>query len=60
MNIEEAKKYLAEGHFKVGSMKPKVEAGIRFIEKGGDRSVIGSLFSAVAALEGRDGTTITK
>lgn len=60
MNIEEAKKYLAEGHFKVGSMKPKVEAGIRFIENGGDRSVIGSLFSAVAALEGRDGTTITK
>jgi len=60
MNLKDAKKYLAEGHFKEGSMKPKIEAGISFIENGGDKSVIGNLFSAGAALENRDGTTIVK
>lgn len=60
MNAEEAKKYLTEGHFKEGSMKPKIEAGISFVENGGDKSVIGNLFSAGASLESRDGTTIVK
>lgn len=60
MNLEEAKRYLAEGHFKEGSMRPKIEAGIRFLEHGGEKSIIGSLFSANSIIEGKSGTTITK
>jgi len=60
MSLEEAKRYLAEGHFKEGSMKPKIEASIKFVENGGEKSVIGSLFSASSAIKGESGTTITK
>jgi carbamate kinase len=59
MNLEEAKRYLSQGHFKEGSMKPKIEAGIEFLENGGERCIIGSLHSAVSALKGKSGTTIT-
>jgi carbamate kinase len=58
MSLVEAKKYLAEGHFKEGSMKPKIEAGISFLENGGDKSIIGSLFLANSAIKGKSGTTI--
>ena len=60
ITLEEAKMYLAEGHFAKGSMEPKVRAAIRFIEAGGERAVITSLDKAVAALDGKAGTTITK
>ena len=30
VTVEEMKKYVEEGHFAPGSMKPKVEAGYRF------------------------------
>jgi carbamate kinase len=59
MSLREAKRYLAQGHFKEGSMKPKIEAGIRFLENGGETSIIGSLQSASSALKGENGTTIT-
>jgi carbamate kinase len=51
---------MAEGHFKAGSMGPKVEAAVRFIEMGGEMSVIASLNNAADALAGRAGTVITK
>lgn len=59
MSVKDAKRYLADGHFKEGSMKPKIEAGIRFLENGGEKSVIGSLFYADSAVKGKRGTTIT-
>ncbi len=40
ITIDEAKKYLAEGQFAAGSMKPKVEACINFIENGGSQAII--------------------
>lgn len=58
MSVREARKYLAEGHFPAGSMGPKVEAAIRFIESGGERVYITSLEKALEALEGRAGTAI--
>jgi carbamate kinase len=58
MTIEEAKRYLKEGHFKAGSMGPKVEAALGFVERGGEQAVITSLDKAVAALEGKTGTHI--
>ena len=60
MTVAEARRYVSEKHFKEGSMKPKVESAIRFVEKGGERSIIGSLFSAGAAIKGEAGTTITR
>ncbi|MEW6398456.1 MAG: carbamate kinase, partial [Bacillota bacterium] len=47
-----------EGHFKPGSMGPKVEACCRFVEAGGSRAIIGSLMQALDALAGRAGTWI--
>lgn len=58
MTLKEAKEYLDQGHFKEGSMKPKIEAGIRFLEEGGEKSIIASLFSARSAVRGESGTTI--
>jgi len=40
LNVADAKKYLAEGQFGEGSMGPKIKAAIRFVEKGGSKSVI--------------------
>jgi carbamate kinase len=58
MTVSEAKRYLAEGHFLAGSMRPKVEACIRFIEWGGKRAIISSLDKVLEALEGKTGTHI--
>lgn len=51
--------HLIEGQFKEGSMAPKVEAAIRFVESGGERAVIADLGSLVEALEGSTGTQVT-
>ncbi len=53
-------KYAQVGHFAAGSMGPKVEAVLRFLDHGGKRAVIGYLGSLKEAVEGRTGTQITK
>ncbi|RLG81563.1 MAG: carbamate kinase [Thermoprotei archaeon] len=58
MTVSEAKKYLEEGHFKPGSMGPKILASIRFIENGGRIAIIGHLKKAYEALKGESGTRI--
>ena len=58
VTIDQAKQYLSEGHFKAGSMGPKVEAALGFVERGGDHAIITSLDKAVEALEGKTGTHI--
>jgi carbamate kinase len=52
------KNYLKEGQFKEGSMAPKVEAAIRFVEGGGDQAIIASLGRLTEALENTAGTHI--
>lgn len=59
ITVEEAKKYLDEGQFGVGSMEPKVQAAVDFIEAGGERVIITSLEMMESALNGEGGTTIT-
>jgi carbamate kinase len=49
--------YAAQGHFKAGSMGPKVEACLRFVDAGGE-SVIASLTEVGPALAGKAGTRI--
>ena len=61
MSAAEAKQYIKEGHFAPGSMLPKIEAALNFVEsKPGRISIITSLDKAVDAIEGRAGTTITE
>jgi len=58
ITIEDAKKYLAEGHFPAGSMGPKIESAIHFVESGGEKAIITSIESATSSLRGSGGTTI--
>ena len=58
ITVSEAKRYFEEGQFHVGSMGPKIEAAIRFIEGGGKRATIGHLEEALPALLGKAGTHI--
>ena len=58
ISLKEAQLYYSEGHFKAGSMGPKILAAIRFIEDGGKRSIITSLEMAGEALRGQAGTII--
>ena len=60
LSLEEAARYMKEGHFGVGSMLPKVEAAMKFVRANpGKRAIITSLERAVDALDGKTGTTIT-
>jgi carbamate kinase len=58
LSIKEAKKYLEEGHFLPGSMGPKIEAVINFMEAGGEKAIITSIEKIKEALEGKAGTEI--
>ena len=58
ITVAEAKKYIAEGHFKPGSMLPKIQACILFLEQGGHEALITSPEALPAALEGKTGTRI--
>ncbi len=58
MTLEEARKYLKEGHFKEGSMAPKIRAVIEFLEAGGKAAIITSPESIVRAIKGETGTWI--
>ena len=60
ITVAEAIKYIDEGHFAPGSMLPKVMAAIKFARRfPGKKAIITSLYKAVDALEGREGTVIT-
>lgn len=61
VTVEEMKKYVDEGHFAPGSMKPKVEAAIDFAEsKEGRVSLITLLEKAKDGIAGKTGTRISK
>ena len=54
--ILEAMSYLKEGESPIGSMGPKVEAIVEFLEKGGAAGLITRASSLTAAMAGRTGT----
>ena len=60
ITLQEIKRYMGEGHFKPGSMKPKIEAIIQFLEDGGEKAIITSPENLLRAIRGEAGTTITK
>ena len=59
MTVAEAKQYIEEGHFAPGSMLPKIQAIIKFFEKGGKKALITDPEHISDALEGKTGTWIT-
>ncbi len=59
VSAEQMRTYMEEGHFAAGSMGPKVEAALRFVEGGAGRTaVITSLDKAVEGAQGFAGTII--
>ena len=60
MDIDQAKRWLAEGHFLPGSMFTKVKACIRFLEWGGQKARIGALNESSKVIAGKAGTEIYK
>ncbi len=61
LTIDEAKKYIKEGHFASGSMLPKIEAGIDFVESNPNgQALITLLEKARDGIEGKSGTIIKK
>lgn len=58
INVSQAKKFLGEGQFLEGSMKPKIEASVQFLEAGGEEVIITNPESLFASLQGRSGTHI--
>ncbi|MFH1726113.1 MAG: carbamate kinase [Elusimicrobiota bacterium] len=58
MMVSEAKKYIKEGHFKPGSMLPKVTAVIEFLEGGGNKAIITDPRNLKKAVAGETGTHV--
>lgn len=58
VGLRELRAYKGEGHFPAGSMGPKIEAAIRFLEGGGERVIIAHIDEAMAALQEQAGTHI--
>jgi len=60
MNVAEAQRHIEAGEFAVGSMLPKIEAAIQFIESGGKQAVITDPDHLGDALEGSGGTWVVR
>jgi carbamate kinase len=58
VTVSQAKQYLAEGHFLPGSMEPKMEAAIHFLENGGRAVIITSPEKALQGFQGKTGTHV--
>ena len=60
ISVENAKKYMKEGHFGEYNMLPKLSASVSFIEKGEGRSALITSFDKLGeALKGKTGTKIS-
>ena len=60
MTVAEAKQYIAEGHFEAGTMLPKIEAAIAYLEKVPNGKVLITSMKCVKdAVKGKAGTVIT-
>jgi carbamate kinase len=58
VSLDDMKVYYRQGHFPAGSMGPKIEAAIEFLEAGGKEVIITSPELIGAAMEGKTGTRI--
>ncbi len=60
LTLDEAKQYLAEGHFAAGSMGPKIKAIISFLEDGGEEALVTDPENLMKAIRGETGTRFRK
>jgi carbamate kinase len=61
LTLAEVKRYLAEGtHFAAGSMAPKMQAVVGYLERGGTKAIITRPENMERALAGQGGTAITR
>ena len=61
ITVDEAKRYISEGHFAPGSMLPKVEAAVEFAASGENRTALITLLEkAKDGIAGKTGTLISK
>ena len=58
VTIDQMQQYLDQGQFPPGSMGPKVQAALRFMQNGGRRAIITSTKNLAAAIAGETGTEI--
>lgn len=58
MTVAECRKYLDDGHFAIGSMRPKIEAAIAFLDAGGEEVIITQPHHLEGAIHGTHGTHI--
>jgi carbamate kinase len=58
MDVAECRRYLGEGHFAAGSMRPKIEAALDFIAAGGQEVIITQPHHLEGAMHGTHGTHI--
>ncbi len=58
MTVAEARQYIEEGHFAKGSMLPKIEAILKYMDAGGKRALITNPENIKNALEGKTGTWV--
>ena len=56
LNLDEATTYFEQGHFTAGSMGPKVQAAIEFVQSTGNTAIISSIEKLNDAIEGKAGT----
>jgi carbamate kinase len=59
MTLSEAKNYYRHGHFPQGSMGPKIQAIINYLEHGGKKAIITNPENLESALLGKTGTHVT-
>ena len=60
MTAAQARDYMAQGQFPEGSMKPKIEAALGYLDSGGREVLITSIERLSDALEGKSGTRISR
>jgi carbamate kinase len=60
LSLKEAKRHLGEGQFPEGSMGPKIEAAIQFMESGGKKALITSTETIERSVRGEAGTEIIR
>jgi carbamate kinase len=60
VTVAELEQYLQEGHFAPGSMRPKVEAIIKFVRDTGNSALITSPPQMSSGLQGKTGTRVVR
>jgi len=59
VSVAELKQYVQQNHFAPGSMLPKIQAVIEFLERGGKKAIVTNPDLLEEAIAGRTGTHVT-